>query len=96
MSIITTALKPLIKKALGGMMKDFIQPILDLIKTLVQPQQGTKFLITMAGLASMFFMHKAAIATGTSDIVTGLVIVAYYMADIMHKGPKQSKTEVTP
>ncbi len=70
-------------------MKDFIQPILDLIKTLVQPQQGTKFLITIGGLAALFFMHKYGIATTSSDVVIGIMVAAYYVADIFHKGKKE-------
>jgi hypothetical protein len=65
-------------------MKDFVQPVLDLIKTLVQPQQGTKFLITIVGLAALYFMHKQGVATTSSDIV-----IVYYVADIYHKGNKE-------
>ncbi len=72
-------------------MKDFIQPILDLIKSLVQPESGTKFLITIAGLAAIYFLHANELATDTTDIVIGLMVAVYYVADIFHKVKKQEK-----
>lgn len=85
-------IRPLIMKTLEGMMKEFIAPILDLIKTLVQPEKGTKFLLTLAGIGAIYFMHSKAIATLSSDVVIGLMVVAYYIADIYHK-PKKEKPE---
>ncbi len=70
-------------------MKDFIQPILDLIKTLVQPSQGTKFLITVGGFAALYFMHKQGVATTGSDVVIGAMVIVYYIADIYHKNKKE-------
>lgn len=69
-------------------MKEFIQPILDLIKTLVQPSQGTKFLITLAAMAAIYFMHSKAVATTGSDIAIAGMVAVYYVADIYHKTKK--------
>ncbi|KKL81518.1 hypothetical protein LCGC14_1993950 [marine sediment metagenome] len=70
-------------------MKDFIQPFLDLIKTLVQPQQGTKFLITIGAMAAIYFMHSKGIATTVSDVVLAAMVTVYYVADIYHKPKKK-------
>jgi len=81
-------LKPIILKEVRSMMKDFVQPILDLIKNLVQPQQGTKFLLSLASLGTIFYMHKSAIATPTSDIIIAVLLSVYYIADIIAKTRK--------
>lgn len=66
-------------------MKELIQPFLDLIKNLVQPEKGTKFLVTVAAIGAIFFMHKYAISTMESDIVIGGLAAVYYIADIHYK-----------
>ena len=96
MFIISGIIKKLIAKELRKLMKDFIQPILDLIKTLVQPQQGTKFLITVAGMAAIYFMASAGILTDAITITIGCIVVAYYVADIYHKGKKPVTTVLKP
>lgn len=72
-----------------SMMKEFIQPILDLIKTLVQPQQGTKFLITIAGMAAIYFLQAKEIGTTATTVSIAAIVCAYYIADIFHKIKKQ-------
>ena len=67
------------------MMKDLIQPILDLVKALVQPQQGTKFLITVAAIGAIVYLHSKGIATDASDITIATLAAVYYVADIFHK-----------
>lgn len=71
------------------MMKDFIQPILDLIKTLVQPEKGTKFLITLAVVGGVVCLHKEGIATTSSDLGLVALAVAYYGFDTFHKLKKK-------
>jgi hypothetical protein len=76
-------------------MKELFQPVLDLIKMLVQPEKGTKFLVTVAGLAAIYFMHVKTIDNSTSDIVIGVIVAAYYVADIFYK-TKINNNEVKP
>ncbi len=77
-------------------MKDFIQPILDLIKTLVQPEKGTKFLITLAVVGGVVYLHKEGISTTSSDIALSALAIAYYLADVFHKLKKTApEDEVT-
>ena len=85
MSLIRWILKPVIRKEVKRLMKDLIQPIVDLIKSLVQPQQGTKFLVTLAGLGSIFLLRKQGLGDPTTIIVIGLMVVSYYVADIFYK-----------
>lgn len=68
---------------------DILKPILDLIKELIQPQQGTKFLLTIAALAAIYFLHEKGLSTNTTDIVIGLMVAVYYVADVFHKVKKQ-------
>jgi len=70
-------------------MKDYIQPFLDLIKNLVQPQEGTKFLVTVAGLGTIYLLHAKELATNVTDVVIALMVIGYYVADIFHKVKKQ-------
>lgn len=93
MIIISAIIRKLIEKELKKKMEKIIQPVLDLIKTLVQPQQGTKFLITVAGMGAIYMMHKAVIATTTSDIVIGVMVAVYYAADIIHKPKKKENAQ---
>jgi len=76
---------PIIRKEIMKVIKEFIQPILDLIKTLVQPEKGTKFLITLAVVGSVAYLHKAGIATTSSDLGLVALAIAYYGFDTFHK-----------
>ena len=66
-------------------MKDFIQPILDFVKDLVQVQHGTKFLVTIAGLGGIIWLKYSGLADPTTTITIACLIVAYYFADIVYK-----------
>ena len=92
MSILSPILKTLIVREVKKLMKDFIQPILDLIKTLVQPEKGTKFLITLAVVGGVVYLHKAGIATTSSDIGLVALAIAYYGFDTFHKLRKPGGT----
>lgn len=67
------------------MIKDLIQPILDLIKALVQPAHGSKFLITLAGIGAITYLHSKGIATDASDVTVAALAAVYYVADIFAK-----------
>lgn len=69
-------------------MTEFMKPILDLIKTLVQPSQGTKFLVTLAGFGMIYLLASKNIGGPYGIPVVGLVVIVYYVADIYHKGKK--------
>lgn len=88
MSIIGRLLRPFIMKEMRNLMKDFIQPILDLIKTLVQPSQGTKFLITLAGFGLIYYLEKSGLGDDATIITVGSMVAVYYVADIFHKTRK--------
>jgi len=90
MIIVSGIIRKLIAKELRKLMKDFIQPILDLIKTLVQPQQGTKFLITVAGMAAIYVLQSKGIGDIATTVTIGAIVIAYYVADIYHKPKKVS------
>lgn len=75
-------------RRISEMLTEFIKPILDLIKTLVQPQQGTKFLITIAALGAIYVLQSQKIGDMATTITIGCIVVAYYVADIYHKGRK--------
>ncbi len=81
-------MRPIIKREIAKAMKDFIQPFLDLIRTLVQPQQGTKFLITLAGIGGIIFLQMKGIGSGPAIITIGVLVASYYIADIFAKGKK--------
>ena len=83
--------KPLIKQEMGKIMQTWIQPILDLIKDLIQPQNGTKFLITIAGLGLLGYLKHSLISDPVTTIVIGLVIIAYYIVDTFSKGKKKKE-----
>lgn len=81
-------------------MKDFIQPILDLIKSLIQPQQGTKFLVTVACVGAIYMLvsKSAGLALDTellkyAVVMLGLMPIAYYVADFLHKNRGQKPPE---
>ena len=74
-------------------MTEFIKPILDLIKTLVQPSQGTKFLVTISGFGMIYLLASKDIGGSYAIPVVGVVIIAYYVADIYHKPRKPALPE---
>ena len=69
-------------------MKEFIAPILDLIKSLVQPEHSTKFLVTVAGIGGIVYLHVQGISTTSSDIVMAALCAAYFASDLYHKRNK--------
>ncbi len=77
--------RPIIKREMEKMMRELVQPFLDLVRDLVQPQQGTKFLVTLASVGSIVFLHMRGFSSTTSDAVVGLMAIAYYLADIWYK-----------
>jgi hypothetical protein len=90
MSIFTPIIKPLIIRELKKLMKDFIQPILDLIKSLVQPQQGTKFLVTVAAIGGIVYLAMQGFVAGDAVVwAIAAIAILYYIADIFHKIKKQ-------
>ena len=84
---------PLIRREIRKIMKEFIQPILDLVTKLVQPSQGTKFLITLAGFAVIFYLKKAGIGDSVTIIVVGSMVIVYYLADLIGKREKKEETK---
>jgi hypothetical protein len=85
MSLLDPIIAPIVRKEVRNVMKDSIQMVLDLIKSLVQPEKGTKFLVTLACIGAIYYMHTSAISNNTSDMVIGGVAVAYYIADYARK-----------
>jgi hypothetical protein len=55
--------------------------LLDLVKAMVTPAEGSKFLLSALGMGAIVYMHKTAIASEWSDVTIGVVLVAYYIAD---------------
>jgi len=89
MSIFKKALgwliRPIIKMEVKHLMKDFIQPLKDLVLGILERKRGTKLLATVAALGAIVYLHTQGVATTTSDIVVGAILVAYYVADILAK-----------
>lgn len=81
---------PIIRKEINKKMKDFIQPFLDLIKALVQPESGTKFLITLSGMGGIIFLTMKGFVPGTwvTTVTLGAMVIMYYIADLYHKRMK--------
>lgn len=75
-------------------MKFDLQPALDLIKTLVQPSQGTKFLVAILSIYVVYEMAVASLGS-TPMIVVGCVAVAYGTADCIYKTFKLKIGECT-
>ena len=63
-------------------MKELLSPIIDLIKALVTPSQGTKFLITVVGIGSVAWLCYKGLATW--EVVAGIVamVVAYHICNL--------------
>jgi len=66
-------------------MKEFIQPVIDLVNAILLRKEGTKFLATVAALVAIYMMHANQIATVASDIIVGAIVAVYYVADIYYK-----------
>lgn len=77
-------------------MKDFVQPIIDLVKTLLQREKGTKFLALAIGVGTLAWSHQAKFATLSSDIAIVVLITVYFVADIVAKIYAKPKTEEKP
>lgn len=69
--------------------------ILDLIKAMVTPEQGSKFLLSAIGLGAIVYMHKIGIDSEWSDVTIGAVLIAYYVADSYKRRLMATTTEVT-
>jgi len=86
MSIFTKILepivKPIIRREIKKGMKELLQPIIDLIKALVTPQQGTKFLVTVIGIGSVTWLCYKGLATLPAVIGIVLMAVAYHLSNI--------------
>ncbi len=78
-------IRPIIKKEIAKVMKDLIQPIADFIKTIMQIENGSKFLVTIAGIGGIIWLKYKAIGDPTTTITIACLIVAYYFADIYYK-----------
>lgn len=74
-------------------MKDLIQPFLDLIKQLVQPEKGTKFLVAIAAMGALYLTHAKGFATISSDAGFVLLAAIYFVADIYHKKGKNGGSQ---
>lgn len=63
-------------------MKELLSPIIDLIKALVTPQQGTKFLVTVIGIGAITYLCYNGLAT--TEVVIGIVamVAAYHISNI--------------
>ena len=72
-------------------MTEFLKPILDLIKSLVQPSQGTKFLVTMGCFGMIYLLASNDIGGPYAIPTVGVITVGYYVADIFHKTKKPVK-----
>lgn len=86
-------IKRVIRKELMSYWKDFIQPLLDFLTTLVQPQQGTKFLVTVLSIGAIVLLSYWHLATTSAVVVIGVMPPVYYVADILYKGYLKPKTE---
>ena len=62
-----------------------VEMVINLIESLVQPQNGTKFVITAFCMGFIYFMHKQAISTDLSDILLASIVVVYYLVDMYAK-----------
>ncbi len=69
-------------------MKEIIQPFLDLIQKLVQPEQGTKFLVSLAGIGSIFYLQYKQMGDWQTSATIAAVAIAYFIGDIYYKTKK--------
>ena len=85
MSIITRGIDAIIKWRIKVIMKDFIQPILDTVLKLIQPKQGTKFLVTVAGLGGLIYLAKLGLLSTPLVIAIAVIVGLYYISDLIAK-----------
>jgi hypothetical protein len=74
--------RPIIRKEIKKGMKELLQPIIDLIKALVTPQQGTKFLVTVIGIGAVTWLCYKGIATLPAVIGIVAMAIAYHLSNI--------------
>lgn len=60
-------------------------PILDLIKTLVPANVGTKFLISLSGVAAIVYMAMKEFGTNIHIYSIVGIVVIYFTADLIGK-----------
>ena len=89
--MIKKLIRKLIEKEIMKAMKDFIQPFLDLIQKLVQPEQGTKFLVSLGAIGSIVFLQYKGLSDITTTLTVGLIAIAYFIVDYLYKLQKGSK-----
>jgi len=72
-------IKPIIKKYLRNMMKDFIQPILDFVTGVVN-KWGMKSIVALGGIYALYDLSIKGVVTGI-PIVIGIVaiVVGYFI-----------------
>ena len=87
-SIIQKIFGPIIRREILKIMKDLIQPIIDLVKAVIVHKEGTKFLVTGIGIGSIIYLHINGISSLGVDIVIAAIIAIYYAADIYSKNKK--------
>jgi len=78
-------LRPIILKEVKRLMKEFVQPIIELVKTILQREKGTKFLVAIAGIGGLIYLAKLALATTPLIIGIVAVVVGYFLIDFFHK-----------
>jgi len=54
---------------------------------------SSKFLITAAGLGAIYVLQSQKIGDISTTITIGCIVIAYYVADIYHKGKKNGGTK---
>ncbi len=74
-------------------MTEFIKPFLELIKALVQPEHGTKFLTTFGGFGLIYLLADKGLLTDTITITVGCMVIFYYIADIYYKKIKKQENQ---
>lgn len=55
-----------------------------LIKTLIPPNMGTKFLLTGGGMGAVVYMQVTGVLNEIAAGAVVLMLLMYYVADIMH------------
>lgn len=86
MVIIGAIVRKLMEKELKKQMEKFIQPVLDLIEKLVQPEKGTKFLVTIAGIGAIVYLTVQSFVSGDAIVYSiAAIVILYFGADIFHK-----------
>lgn len=63
-------------------MDNLLKMAIDLIKALVTPQQGTKFLITTIGIGALTWLSYKGLATTPVVIGVVAVVLSYHLSNI--------------